>query len=84
MSKITYLAVSHTDDLEKVKDKNCIVLVQSTNSFYVNYHNKWVYVAPYCEKDKKKEKPVEQKIKNCINCGAPLVGHTCEYCGTRQ
>ena len=22
------------------------------------------------------------KIKNCINCGAPLHGRKCEYCGT--
>ena len=22
------------------------------------------------------------KIQNCINCGAPLTSHKCEYCGT--
>lgn len=23
------------------------------------------------------------KIHNCCNCGAPVKGHRCEYCGTQ-
>ena len=26
---------------------------------------------------------MNNKLKNCINCGAPLTGPICEYCGTR-
>lgn len=25
----------------------------------------------------------EQRTTNCINCGAPLTSHKCEYCGTK-
>lgn len=31
------------------------------------------------EKLKNNEK---EKIKNCVNCGAPLHGKKCEYCDT--
>ena len=25
---------------------------------------------------------MEQNIKNCPNCGAPIISKTCSYCGT--
>ena len=25
---------------------------------------------------------MDNKLRNCINCGAPLTGPVCEYCGT--
>ena len=28
------------------------------------------------------EKAGEKMIKNCVNCGAPLEGKKCSYCGT--
>ena len=80
MSQLKYIAVSHISDLEKVKDKDSIVFVNANNSFYAHYRNKWLYLAPYSENE---EKPVKPKHTNCINCGAPLKGSVCEYCGTR-
>lgn len=33
---------------------------------------------------KSKRKPKDISMTNCPNCGAPITGSVCEYCGTRN
>ena len=62
-----------TDGLPECADRGDCVVYQG--DCYVYIDNEWVLMSSASEDEK--EIPT-----NCPNCGAPLHGRVCEYCGT--
>ena len=53
-----------------------------TNKMWMfNSKKKWVHMANYNEYKTTAAKVIKD-ITNCRNCGAPVRGRKCEYCGT--
>ena len=59
--------------------------VATERMYVVDDKRRWVRIGCYTDLE---EKPDLSKVKpypsNCVNCGAVLHGHICEYCGAEN
>ena len=56
-----------------------VLYLLDVQKVYGYYRDKYVQLTMYpnCEVECEKV-----RLTNCKNCGAPLISHKCEYCGT--
>ena len=56
-----------------------VIYLLDTQDVYEYYRGRYIRLKTYpnYETDSKKF-----HLTNCKNCGAPLISHKCEYCGT--
>ena len=75
----TIKIIPYYTDLCKYNSKeNELIFVADTQQTFVEHNGKLIPLQ--IDFPPKNAKP---KTYNCINCGAPLTSHTCEYCGTK-
>lgn len=59
-----------------------ICIVGNDPYMYTGDDCSWVLVGSVWEPSREPETPKAPERTNCKNCGAPLIGGRCHYCGT--
>ena len=64
-------------------DAGSIFITSDTNQVYVLNEAQEIIEVANTKNNNHLHVAHEQRTTNCINCGAPLTSHKCEYCGTK-